>query len=300
MSMERYVIHVTKACNMNCLYCYEKDKTSTYTWDEIEKLCKNIIRNNKDEKHYSVEFLGGEPMLAFDYIKKAVSYFKENDSCYADYFIITTNGTLVDSNLIEFLKTHNNVMFSISLDGIPEANAQRIMKKTRENSYNLVTYNIQKLLLNDIPSAQLAVHMVTHPFNSNMICRSIEDFYSLGIRNISVGTIENSLAVGPGYEEGFKAQLHKVADKIISGEMPDLHIDLFESFDPKKPKKRIYIRDDAGKIICESYGVMENDITRTNYYHSAMVTSDLSEYIFNLRRDVCLYYRRRNECNKKS
>ena len=34
--METYVIHVTKECNMNCLYCYEKDKTSTYTWEEVK------------------------------------------------------------------------------------------------------------------------------------------------------------------------------------------------------------------------------------------------------------------------
>jgi radical SAM domain protein len=295
---ERYVIHVTKACNMECLYCYEKDKTSKYEWSEIEKLCKNIIENNRDKKNYSVEFLGGEPMMAFDHVKKAIGYFVENDPEHAEYFIITTNGTIITKDLIGLLKNNENIMFSISLDGIPEANAQRIMKSDGSNSYDLVTYGIKVLLLNNVPIEQIAIHMVTHPFNCKMICRSIEDFYSLGIRNISVGTIENSLAVGPGYEENFKLQLYMVAEKIINGSLKGLHIDLFESFDPENQRQRIYIRDENGKMLCESYGVMENDITRTNYYDSRHVVSDLGDYIFNLRKDVCLYYRKLKEKNK--
>lgn len=289
--MERYVIHVTKACNMNCLYCYEKDKTSTYTWKEIQDLCDNIILNNREGQPYSVEFLGGEPMLAFDHVKRVVEYFNENDPEHIRYYIITSNGTIVTQELIEFLKEHPEIMFSASIDGIPEANEQRIMKKDNSNSYDLIMYGIKKLFLNDIPTQQIAVHMVTHAFNAMMILRSIQDFYAAGIRNVSVGTIENSLAVGPGYDENFRTQLHAVADKIFSGEMPDLHIDLFESFNPDTPKRRIYMKDDEGKMICESYGVMGNDVTSTNYYNSTYVTSDLSSYIFELRKDVCLYYR---------
>lgn len=290
--MERYVIHVTKLCNMTCLYCYEKDKTSEYSWNEIKRLCDNIINNNVDKQEYSIEFLGGEPMLAFDLIKNAVTYFLSNDPEHAKYFIITSNGTIVNQDLIGFLNMHHEVMISMSIDGIPEANAHRIMKKDHSNSYDIVAYNIKKLFLNEVRQNQIAVHMVTHPFNCKMICRSIEDFYSMGIRNISVGTVENSLAVGPGYEKNFKKELYAVAEKIVNGDMPGLYIDLFESFDTENPKKRIYMRDETGKMICESYGVMENDVTRTNYYHSALVSSDLSDYIFNLRKDVCLYYRK--------
>lgn len=299
MSMERYVIHVTKACNMNCLYCYEKDKASTYTWQEVERLCANIVKSNKDGKPYSVEFLGGEPMLAFDYIKKAVAYFDKNDAEHAKYFVITSNGTLVDQNLIDFLKEHSNVMFSVSLDGIPEANEQRLLKSTGENSYELVSYNIRRLFLSDVPCNQISAHMVTHAFNAMMILRSVEDLYAMGVRNISVGTIENSLAVGPGYDANFKSQMHLVADKIISGELSGLSVDLFDSFDPEHPQKRIYMRDDTGKMLCESYGVMDSDVTSTNYYHSINVSSDLGDYIFNLRRDVCLYYQEKLYAKKQ-
>lgn len=293
--MERYVIHVTKACNMKCSYCYETDKTSTYTWEEVRELCKNIIEQNHDNADYSVEFLGGEPMLAFDYIKQAVDYFHKNSSEHAKYFIITTNGTIVNNDLIAFLKKNNDVMISFSLDGNKEANEFRTMKKNDDNSYNIVTYNIKKLLLSGVQEKQLSVHMVTHPFNSFMIHDSICDIYSMGIRSISVGTVENAYALGPNYKKEFLEQMHMVAEDIVFGDMKDLRIDLFDDFDTSAPKKRIYIRDNSGKMICESYGVMNNDITKTNIYDSSNVTSNLVDFIFSIRKEVCLYYRKLRE-----
>lgn len=47
--LERYVIHTTKICNMNCTYCYEQDKTSTYTWDEIKGVLDGIVANSVEK-----------------------------------------------------------------------------------------------------------------------------------------------------------------------------------------------------------------------------------------------------------
>ena len=44
--METYVIHTTKKCNADCLYCYEQDKTSLYTWPEIERVLEELLRKN--------------------------------------------------------------------------------------------------------------------------------------------------------------------------------------------------------------------------------------------------------------
>ena len=76
---ERYVIHVTKKCNMSCIYCYEKDKTSKYTKDEVVNTAITIASKCKSDK-FSIEFLGGEPMLAFD-IVKAVYEALEKEYC---------------------------------------------------------------------------------------------------------------------------------------------------------------------------------------------------------------------------
>lgn len=289
--MERYVIHITKQCNMSCSYCYEKDRKSTYTWEEIEALCKNIIENNKKGIKYSIEFLGGEPCLAFNYIKNAIEYFKENDPEHCNHFIITTNGTILNDKIANLLKENPNLCFSISLDGIPEANKYRLMNNNKE-SYDIVAYNIKCLQkIYNIPSKQLSVHMVTHPLNSKYIYDSIKDIYDMGIRSISVGTVEGSIGLSENYKEQFISEMKKVADNILHGELSGLYIDLFESFNPDKPKGRIYIRDKNGKMICESYAEAEDDITKTDIYDSTEVGSNISKFIFELRKTVCLYYR---------
>lgn len=293
--MERYVIHVTKLCNMECSYCYEKDKTSTYTWDEIENLCRNIIKSNINNQPYSIEFLGGEPMLAFDYVKKSVELFKKEDPNNAKYFIITSNGTIVNNDLIHFLLNNSNVTFAISLDGSKFANRLRLLKSNKQNSYDLVTYNIKKLLMYGVSKNQISVHMVTHSFNSEYIYESIEDIYSMGIRIISVGTVENAIAIGHTYQQTFIFQMQLVADSILNGTFKDLYIDLFEDFDISKPRNRIYIKDKNGKMLGESYGEMSNDVTHTNIYNSSLTTSDLTDIIFNIRKKVCLYYRNKKK-----
>lgn len=289
--MERYVIHVTKQCNMSCTYCYEKDRISTYTWDEIKELCLNIIKTNKKGTNYSIEFLGGEPCLAFNYIKNAVKLFKENDSEHCKGFVITTNGTILNNDIANFLNNNPEVLFSISLDGTPEANNHRVMNNHKE-SYNIITYNIKCLQkIYNISINQLSVHMVTHPLNMKYIYESIKDIYSMGIRSISVGTVEGSIGLSDNYKEVFISEMKKVADNILHGELKGLYIDIFEDFDTEKPKGRIYIRDKNGKMIGESYAEAEDDITKTDIYNSTIVGSKISDFIFNLRKTVCLYYR---------
>ncbi len=292
--MERYVIHVTKQCNMACVYCYEKDKTSTYTWGEIASFCRNIINSNRGNNDYSIEFLGGEPCLAFEHIKQAVDLFITEDPHHAKYFIITTNGTLINSTIINFLKNNPMVMISVSIDGDRDANSLRIFPN-RKYSYNIVTNNIRKLMLFDVPTDQISVHMVTHPFNVMRIYDSIYDFYNMGIRNISIGTVERAMEIGPTYREIFLEQMQRVSDSILDKTFDGLFIDILETFNTEKPKGRIYIYDQHGKMIGESYAEASDDITNTDIYQSTPVTSQTGDFIFNLRKDACLYYRNKKK-----
>ena len=117
----------------------------------------------------------------------------------------------------------------------------------------------------------------------------------MGVRTISVGTVENAIAIGHVYQHTFISQMKLVADSILNGTFKGLYVDLFEDFDVSKPRSRIYIRDKNGKMLGESYGEMSNDITHTNIYNSSLTTSDLTDIIFNIRKEVCLYYRNKKK-----
>ena len=61
---------MTKDCNMACRYCYEEDKTSGHTsWEEAKKFLDII---NKDD-NFSLEFMGGEPLLNFDLVRECIT-----------------------------------------------------------------------------------------------------------------------------------------------------------------------------------------------------------------------------------
>jgi uncharacterized protein len=72
------------------------------------------------EKDIAVYFMGGEPLLQFELLKKLIPFgirrAKEHGKRL--HFSVTTNCTLVDDSIIDFFKQWN-VGFHTSIDGIP-------------------------------------------------------------------------------------------------------------------------------------------------------------------------------------
>lgn len=276
--METYVIHVTKECNCACTYCYEQDKTSKYSWDEIKKLLDDILEHKTGK--FTIEFLGGEPLMAFDHIKRAVAYFGSGVD-----FTITTNGTILTDEIVLFLKDNPNVRFSASLDGHRYANFMRVFKEGDKcNTYDKVIKNLQWLQREGI---EFSVHMVTHPYNVAFLSDSIDHLYKLGVRNIGVGTVESTITITQSYCDRFIEELGIVSEKIHAGEYPGLHVGELEGVKPYTDT-RTYIRDESGKVVGESYGRAGDDITHTNLYNFQKCSEKtaVSEMIYHIRRTV--------------
>lgn len=281
---ERYVIHVTKQCNMACAYCYEKDKTSKYTKEEVVEVARNIAKNCKD-KHFGIEFLGGEPMLAFDYIQAVYQVLEEQYPDRVSSYVITTNGTILTDEALDFLKQNPKVYFAISMDGTRWANQLRVMKNG-VNSFGIVVDNIKKFK-EKLGVRQLGVHIVTHPYNVGSIFNSIKFLYDLGIRNIGVGTVESTISINSQYCDRFVSEMQKVSNAIHDNTFNGLTIDLFDNPKPETDQ-RYYIYDPkTGKTIGESYGRTSDDITNTELYKSVPVSSLVGDIIAALRR--CVY-----------
>lgn len=282
---ERYVIHVTKACNMKCAYCYEQDKTSKYKTEEVVETARTIAKNCPAEE-FGIEFLGGEPMLAFDTIKAVYEMLeKEFPGRVADY-IITTNGTILNDEILEYLKANPKLYFAVSMDGTKWANQLRVMKDGT-NSFDIVKANILKAI-EVLSCEQVGVHIVTHPYNVGSIQNSIQCLYDMGIRSIGVGTIESTIRLTQEYCNRFIAELLEVSKKIKAGKYPGLLIDLFNSFKPESDKRH-YIKDPVtGKTIGETYGRVEDDITEKDVdgFESIEVHSPVEEIILDIRRCV--------------
>ena len=109
-----YYIFVTKACNLDCRYCYIKElgssrKTPNY---DLSKLIDFILLTSKK---FSIEpvaiFYGGEPLLYQSFIKRFIELSRGTGIRY----ILHTNGLLLDK-IDNYLLTNLNKIF-VSIDG---------------------------------------------------------------------------------------------------------------------------------------------------------------------------------------
>lgn len=153
------VLNLTDDCNLACRYCFVQQKPNYMTLqiakDAIDYIVKNYNfkkENNllrKTETVKTVIFFGGEPMLMFDKIIVPLINYIENTYDIKEFqFHITTNGTLLNKDNIDFLKKYNIVPL-LSIDGNKiTQDYNRPCKHSEHSSFDLIYNNIPYILKN--------------------------------------------------------------------------------------------------------------------------------------------------------
>lgn len=283
--IETYVIHVTKECNCACVYCYEQDKTSRYEWEEIKYLLDQILEYAP--KEFGIEFLGGEPMLRFDLIKKVIDYVPQ-----AQQFGITTNGTVYHPDLADLMKSNPKVNWSVSIDGHPIANMLRV-DKAGNNTHDAVLLNYMQLKEAGVDGDQLSYHITAHPYNVGYLSSSIKYLYNIGLRHGAAGIVESTMGIDDDFFRRYEEEMREVS-RMIYDDYPDMRIHELNSLKPKEDVRH-YIRDTSGKVVGESYGRGGDDITKQNVegLTPTAASGPMSERIYEVRERVYLYHNRR-------
>lgn len=138
---------VTRACNLRCVYCYE-DKTGEKMDEKTALLAVDwLIEKSGDMRSIRIVFFGGEPLLNYPLIKTVVEYSlkKVHMANKNVSFSITTNGTLLDDEIIHFLQGHN-IKTMISFDGTRELQNSQRPFKSGNDSYDIILPKIKNLL----------------------------------------------------------------------------------------------------------------------------------------------------------
>ena len=115
-------LNVTDACNLACRYCFVEQNPHYMTYEIAEKTVHFILNNlkKKNEKfktneRCSITYFGGEPTLMWnEIIVPLTTYIRKNN--FPIDLTITTNGTLLNKERIQFLKD-NNIFPLLSIDG---------------------------------------------------------------------------------------------------------------------------------------------------------------------------------------
>lgn len=128
-------ICLTESCNLNCVYCYEKNKSSaTITFEKAKQIIEEEFSRSKNCAKIIFELFGGEPFLQFDLIKQIVGFLKSKHWEIPYIVSITTNGTLVHGDIQEWLKQNRDILnIGLSLDG-----TRSMHNANRSNSFDLI------------------------------------------------------------------------------------------------------------------------------------------------------------------
>ena len=144
-------LHVAHACNMTCGYCFAgkgeyHGEKAIMSYEVGRRALDWLVENSGTRTNLEVDFFGGEPLLNFDVVKQLVDYGRsiEKEAGKNFRFTLTTNGMLLDDEVIEFANREmSNVV--ISLDGRKCVNDK--MRRTHENqgTYDMILPAFKKL-----------------------------------------------------------------------------------------------------------------------------------------------------------
>jgi len=129
------ILIASEACNLRCAYCvysslYEGYRThvgNLMSWDVAKKAIDLFYAYNDSprfrgysDRALNIVFYGGEPLLNFDVIRRAILYAEQTKRPYQEVLIsISTNLTLLSIEQLLFFRDHD-VFLNVSLDGPPE------------------------------------------------------------------------------------------------------------------------------------------------------------------------------------
>ena len=145
-------LHIAHTCNLNCSYCfasqgkYHGDR-AVMSFEVGKQALDFLIANSGTRKNLEVDFFGGEPLMNFQVVKDLVAYARSIEKQHNKNFrfTLTTNGMLIDDDVIEFAnKECYNVV--LSLDGRKEIHDRFRVDYAGNGSWERIVPKFQKLV----------------------------------------------------------------------------------------------------------------------------------------------------------
>ncbi len=145
-------LHIAHTCNLNCEYCFASQgkyhgERSMMSFEVGKRAFDWLIENSGSRRNLEVDFFGGEPLMNFDVVKQLVEYARsiEKEKGKNFRFTLTTNGVLVDDDVIDFCNREmSNVV--LSLDGRKEIHDRYRVDYAGNGSWDKIVPKFQKFV----------------------------------------------------------------------------------------------------------------------------------------------------------
>ena len=145
-------LHIAHTCNLNCSYCFASQgkyhgERAVMSFEVGKRALDYLIENSGTRRNLEVDFFGGEPLMNFQVVKDLVAYARSIEKEHGKNFrfTLTTNGVLVDDDVIEWAnrECHNVVL---SLDGRKEVHDRYRVDYAGKGSWERIVPKFQKFV----------------------------------------------------------------------------------------------------------------------------------------------------------
>lgn len=236
---------LTSRCNLACAYCYQNARRpACLDWGALKAGLDFLLSEKASTA--DVVFTGGEPLLEFDLLRRAVEYVESMSPRPEGLrYWLNTNGLLLSDPIADFLQDHS-FKVQLSFDGPEPAQNQR----------GANTFEILHRLLESMRSRHselfrhgLRISMLLTPATVPCLVDSVEYFLREGVREI---VIAPTLTADPEWSAGdmelLDVQMAGIVDLSLkhrdeTGAVPLL----FLRHDGSDPERRT-----AGRSLCRA------------------------------------------------
>ena len=218
-----HIFVISLRCEHTCSYCQVSRVTQNKEkYDmSIDHIDKGIdIMMKSPNENLTMEFQGGEALLAFDNIKYAVEKAQELAPIYGKRinYVICTNLALITEDILLYCK-ENSILISASLDG-PKHVHDKNRNKPHASSYELAIKGI-KLSREILGKENVSALMTTTTHSLNYPVEIVNEYFNQGfngifLRNISpygfaLRTQRNKYQT-KDFLDFFKKALHRIIE----------------------------------------------------------------------------------------
>jgi uncharacterized protein len=148
-NIRAFRIVLTEKCNLRCAECFVTKAPDSLRTMDLSVLERTILHTIPYGQTHAVtyHFFGGEPLLRFDSLQRAVAILEEavaRGEIVQPVYRITTNLTILDDKILVFLKAHR-FHVGVSIDGPEAVNDVLRTYIDGRGTFQMVAANYQRL-----------------------------------------------------------------------------------------------------------------------------------------------------------
>ena len=106
-------LHIAHDCNLKCKYCFAEEgeyhgRRALMSYEVGKKALDFLVANSGSRVNLEVDFFGGEPLMNWQVVKDLVAYGRSLEEPHHKKFrfTLTTNGVLLNDEILEFVKNN--------------------------------------------------------------------------------------------------------------------------------------------------------------------------------------------------